>query len=369
MALDTVDVKQSRAVKKNIAPASGGTTHRAGPILEDSVADRHRLPAAVRRGDQHARLLRVQGMAPHRAGRSRGGGVGDGVGQHAAAGVRVAAAERRHAAAVRHLRGRRRPQAGRRDRGRERRRHQRRQHPQRAGTVRGPDRRQRRRPRPRVELRRHQGDLRGAGQRARAASICGCSTCAGGTCRAAHQRRRPPGQRRARPQLRSGVRARRQRRVRVDARRDADAVRRACPTSNLYRVGPGLDFAQPRADDVPAQLGDRAGVHAGRPRQHDDREGATDRRAERRLLSAGRPPHQLGPDRLPPAARAARAVDRHVHERPAAVGRLPAGDRDPRGAGPQLPHHPVRRRRARAAAARWRRSTVRSGRSRPTAPR
>jgi hypothetical protein len=37
MAFDTVDVKQSRAVKKNIAPASGGITHRAGPILEDSV--------------------------------------------------------------------------------------------------------------------------------------------------------------------------------------------------------------------------------------------------------------------------------------------------------------------------------------------
>jgi hypothetical protein len=37
MAFDTVDVKQSRAVKKNLAPASGGTTHRAGPILEDSV--------------------------------------------------------------------------------------------------------------------------------------------------------------------------------------------------------------------------------------------------------------------------------------------------------------------------------------------
>jgi hypothetical protein len=38
MALDTIDVKQSRVVKKNIAPASGGITHRAGPILEDSVA-------------------------------------------------------------------------------------------------------------------------------------------------------------------------------------------------------------------------------------------------------------------------------------------------------------------------------------------
>src|SRR6185436_5196112 len=37
MALDTVDVKQSRAVKKNIQPAAGGITHRAGPILEDNV--------------------------------------------------------------------------------------------------------------------------------------------------------------------------------------------------------------------------------------------------------------------------------------------------------------------------------------------
>jgi WD40-like Beta Propeller Repeat len=35
MAFDTVDVKQSRAVKKNILTDSGGTTHRAGSILED----------------------------------------------------------------------------------------------------------------------------------------------------------------------------------------------------------------------------------------------------------------------------------------------------------------------------------------------
>ena len=35
MAFDTVDVKQSRAVKKNILAGSGGTTHRAGSILED----------------------------------------------------------------------------------------------------------------------------------------------------------------------------------------------------------------------------------------------------------------------------------------------------------------------------------------------
>ncbi len=35
MAFDTIDVKQSRAVKKNILAVHGGTTHRAGAILED----------------------------------------------------------------------------------------------------------------------------------------------------------------------------------------------------------------------------------------------------------------------------------------------------------------------------------------------
>jgi hypothetical protein len=35
MAFDTVDVKQSRAVKKNIPSGNGGTTHRAGSILQD----------------------------------------------------------------------------------------------------------------------------------------------------------------------------------------------------------------------------------------------------------------------------------------------------------------------------------------------
>jgi hypothetical protein len=34
MALDTVDVKQSRAVKKTIFASSGGITHRAGPVLD-----------------------------------------------------------------------------------------------------------------------------------------------------------------------------------------------------------------------------------------------------------------------------------------------------------------------------------------------
>src|SRR5439155_19563517 len=35
MSLDTVDIRQSRAVKKNIAASSGGIVHRAGPLLED----------------------------------------------------------------------------------------------------------------------------------------------------------------------------------------------------------------------------------------------------------------------------------------------------------------------------------------------
>jgi hypothetical protein len=38
MAFDTVDVKQSRAVKKNLLAQHGGTTHRAGAILEDEAA-------------------------------------------------------------------------------------------------------------------------------------------------------------------------------------------------------------------------------------------------------------------------------------------------------------------------------------------
>jgi WD40 repeat protein len=37
MAIDTVDVKQSRIVKKNIQASAGGITHRAGPILEDAT--------------------------------------------------------------------------------------------------------------------------------------------------------------------------------------------------------------------------------------------------------------------------------------------------------------------------------------------
>ena len=37
IALDTVDIKQSRAVKKTIFASSGGMTHRAGPVLDGST--------------------------------------------------------------------------------------------------------------------------------------------------------------------------------------------------------------------------------------------------------------------------------------------------------------------------------------------
>ena len=50
-------------------------------------------------------------------------------------------------------------------------------------------------------------------------------------------------------------------------------------------------------------------------------------------------------DYHPLLAQRARSTDTFT-DGPAAVGRLSAGDRDPRGAGSQLPHHPVRRRRA-----------------------
>jgi WD40-like Beta Propeller Repeat len=45
MALDTVDVRQSRAVKKTIIPESGGITHRGGAVLEDSMPIEQACPS------------------------------------------------------------------------------------------------------------------------------------------------------------------------------------------------------------------------------------------------------------------------------------------------------------------------------------
>ena len=46
MALDTVDVKQSRAVRKTIFASSGGMTHRAGPVL-DGVDEMNRADSVT----------------------------------------------------------------------------------------------------------------------------------------------------------------------------------------------------------------------------------------------------------------------------------------------------------------------------------
>ena len=211
-------------------------------------------------------------MASHRARRPRVGGVADGVRQHAAARVRVAPAQRRHVAGVRHLRRRRGSEARRRDHRRERRRHERRQHPQRArarAPAWPPAPPTSAAPSGATTARR---SIFAGRASAAAGSISGCWTSARGTCR---QLTTDGGRWRARvqrAQLRSGVRARRQRRVRVDARRDADAGEVPAQLQPLSRRSrPRL--LQPGADDVPAQRGDRARLHAGRPRQHDDREG------------------------------------------------------------------------------------------------
>ena len=73
--------KQSRAVKKNIVAARRAASPTApGRSWRTSVADRH-APARSRSTPppQHARLLHVQGVAPHRAQADHAGdGVGDG---------------------------------------------------------------------------------------------------------------------------------------------------------------------------------------------------------------------------------------------------------------------------------------------------
>ena len=140
------------------------------------------------------------------------------------------------------------------------------------------------------------------------------------------------------------------------------------PQTDLWRLPrDGRRLRRARADDVAARLGAVAGDDAQRAGHVHRREG------ERGLLSALRSPHQLGPHRLPPAARAAR------RSRPASIrtrrtwrctrrsNYAQATDiREARRS--QLPARPVRRRRARAAAVPSPRSIARSARSKPIAP-
>ena len=123
MAFDTVDVKQSRAVKKNIIAGSGGTTHRAGSILEDidtSVDNPCPQPFDPATATRAFCVLQAW-QQTERQDRIAAGSVSPmTVRQHAAAGVRVAAEERRRPPALRHLRRGGRSEAGRRDARRQR---------------------------------------------------------------------------------------------------------------------------------------------------------------------------------------------------------------------------------------------------------
>ena len=90
---------------------------------------------------------------------------------------------------------------------------------------------------------------------------------------------------------------------------DAARSRTSCRTRTSSASAPGVRLREPEQMTFLLNSRARAGLHAGRARQLHGREG------DAGLLPAVRPPHELGPHRLPPAARAARAVDRHVHDR------------------------------------------------------
>ena len=131
--------------------------------------------------------------------------------------------------------------------------HRGRQRAQRAGRLCGPASRDRRRARPRVELRRHEADLRRARLRARWVWICSWSTGGGGRLHPVdHRCRSHPGPR-PRAQLRPHVRPERRDRVRLDALRDADAEDVPAQLGSVpHRAERRLHGH--RTDDVPAEL-------------------------------------------------------------------------------------------------------------------
>ena len=217
MALDTADVKQSRAVKKNIIASSGGTVHRAGAILEDSVpietacpqpfdaATSTRAFCVFKEWHRLERADRGAAVSPMTAGstlplafvsRTPNGDDLLHFDTHAGgADLKLADATvdaNGSVTGVANIRSALAPCAG-----------------LTAGRRPG-------RPRPRVELRLQQAGVRrppGRGQRPRPVA----ARRRGRDVPAADQRRRPAGGPGARPQLRPRVRARRQRRLRVDA--------------------------------------------------------------------------------------------------------------------------------------------------------
>ena len=138
MALDTVDVKQSRAVKKNIVAAAGGIVHRAGadpggrrsPV--DTACPQPFDPATNTRAfcvfQEWHRLERADRARPWCRRWPRGSTLPLAFVSRPPNGDTLLEFDT--------YRGRRRPEAGRRDAGRERRGHRRRQHPQRARGLR-----------------------------------------------------------------------------------------------------------------------------------------------------------------------------------------------------------------------------------------
>ncbi len=237
MAFDTADVKQSRAVKKNIIAASGGTTHRAGAVLEDlntsvdtpcpqpfdpATATRAFCVLAAWQQIERQDRIAAGAVSPMTAGSTL---------------PLVFVARPKNGDDLLHfdtLRGRGRSEAGRRHARRHRQGDRRRQRPQRARPLRRPGRPGRRRARSRVELRRHQGGLRGAaGGVERARSLV--ARRGRRHLPAAHQRQRPDRRRDQRPgaQLRSGVRPRQHHRLRFDALGNAHAAEHASEFGSL----------------------------------------------------------------------------------------------------------------------------------------
>ena len=146
MALDTVDVRQSRAVKKNILASSGGITHRAGrcsrTMAQPDASTRRRSSAAVSTpttaDDAAPSACFKEWHRIERQDRRRRS-----VSTMATGDVMPLAFVSRppngdKLLAIRHLRGRRRSQARRRDDGRRRPGHVGRQRAQRARALRGP---------------------------------------------------------------------------------------------------------------------------------------------------------------------------------------------------------------------------------------
>ena len=273
MALDTVDIKQSRAVKKNIAPTSGGTTHRAGPLLEDvgTVDDPCPQPfdpatntRAICVLEEWHRIERAAALAAGTVSPMTAGSTlplafvsrqpnGDNLLQfddyEGGADLKLADATvdaSGRVTGVANVRSALGPCAGL------------------AGQdadVRGPE---------------WSYDASKLVFAARLGAGGGLDSVAAGRRRrhlsAAHQRQRRPGGRRAHPQLRSGVRPRRQPRVRLHPRRGPDA-QELLPELQPLPGRSGARLHEPGADDLSAQRGDRARVHAGRAGQLHRREG------------------------------------------------------------------------------------------------